>query len=795
MRVTKVLTTSVTAAALAFSMLASAIPATATSSGYHAAWVAQSAYATAAPGQVVQMSAVYQNTGDQPWIKGTAGQQANFAAGSSKDPAYPRDTTAYADAGWSSGQNWLSANRFAAQANDLVATSQLGSWVWSVKVPTTQAAGVTNFNGNPVIDGTTWMEDYGFFLQVTVTAGTVSVDSSSPASPANNATPAITGSGAPAGATVTLYDGATAVGTGTASSLGGFTIVSSALTEGSHTFSATATDSTSAFFASKNTLIYVYDKTKPTVTSVTARDARNLIVVFSEPVKASTIVVGNFTNAPDGGATTAATLGSDKMTVTVTLTSNLGNPSGQTLTIQNVQDLAGNVMTSPTLVPYTFSDTTPPTVSSASATVVSGGTTASKVSVTWSQAVQGVGTYSVDGVTTIAPTTGQNTNKITLTPASTSGLTAGSTHTVCSVGELDLVGNAQTPTAAACATFTVAAAAAATPLTIVSGAQGSTDNKILITWNQDVSTTTTGVYQIWYPGAATGPSLGATAPTSGAVVTLTIPATPWQAGNCGATATSCTVQISSVGQQDASGNGQNPSVQTVNVLLTKDTTAPAVVTTSANGPLSNGQTNIDLVYNKTLASIVAASFTVTNNSASSASCGTTACTTAAAAPNTLSAVLQADGKTVRLTRAGGTFAAGTYTVSIAAGAATDTSFGANTSGAQTVTVTVVDQTPPIVTGSSAANCPATCTIFMFSFSERVKTGAVAGSVNDINNWKLDGVTPSGNVTFDLGTNIATLTLSASPAAGGHTLVVSGVQDLAGNVMTPTANATLGFTKS
>ena len=218
MRISRILTASVTAFALAFSMLASTIPANAASNpGFHAAWLAQSAYATGAPGQVIQMSAVYQNTGDSPWIKGQLGtSQANFST------AAPRGNTTLSDAGWSAGQNWLSANRYAAQANDLVATGQLGSFVWSAKVPATQAAGVTAFYGIPVIDGQTFMEDYGFFLNLTVGAGTVLISTTAPASPAANGQPIITGTGGGNACTVTIFDGSTAVATTTSDASGNF---------------------------------------------------------------------------------------------------------------------------------------------------------------------------------------------------------------------------------------------------------------------------------------------------------------------------------------------------------------------------------------------------------------------------------------------------------------------------------------------------------------------------------------------------------------------------------------------
>src|SRR5207237_1441401 len=76
----------------------------------------------------------------------------------------------------------------------------------------------------------------------------------------NNTTPAFTGSGAEAGATVTLYDtdGATALGTGVANGTGAWSITSSALADGAHTLTAKQTDiagNTSAASASLSVAI------------------------------------------------------------------------------------------------------------------------------------------------------------------------------------------------------------------------------------------------------------------------------------------------------------------------------------------------------------------------------------------------------------------------------------------------------------------------------------------------------------------------------------------------------------
>ncbi|HTH70601.1 MAG TPA: hypothetical protein VL493_04925, partial [Candidatus Saccharimonadales bacterium] len=79
MHVAKLITTSVTGIALAFSMLASTLPANAATPGFHAAYFSESDFLARSPGQTGQFAVGYTNTGDQAWVAGAANQQANLA--------------------------------------------------------------------------------------------------------------------------------------------------------------------------------------------------------------------------------------------------------------------------------------------------------------------------------------------------------------------------------------------------------------------------------------------------------------------------------------------------------------------------------------------------------------------------------------------------------------------------------------------------------------------------------------------------------------------------------------------
>jgi glucose/arabinose dehydrogenase len=123
--------------------------------GFHSAWVSQSPYPTLQPGQVsTPLTIVFRNTGTQTWTKGVLGQEARL--GINQD-----------DAQWAPlGVNWLSANRVAAQTETTVAPGTNATFTFQVRAP--QTAGTYSLHLRPVIDGTTWMEDQGVFLVITV---------------------------------------------------------------------------------------------------------------------------------------------------------------------------------------------------------------------------------------------------------------------------------------------------------------------------------------------------------------------------------------------------------------------------------------------------------------------------------------------------------------------------------------------------------------------------------------------------------------------------------------------------
>jgi autotransporter-associated beta strand protein/VCBS repeat-containing protein len=171
------------------------------------------------------------------------------------------------------------------------------------------------------LNGATLRDAYGQDAALTLPAGSLAaskaivIDACAPAAPAaptldvtsdsgssnsdgitGNTTPTINGT-AEAGSTVTLYDGATAVGSATADASGNWTIVCSPLAEGAHTLAARATDAAGNVSAASSAL---------TLTIDTQVGAPSALALAGKP--------GNATNS-----TTPTIAGSAEAYATVTL--------------------------------------------------------------------------------------------------------------------------------------------------------------------------------------------------------------------------------------------------------------------------------------------------------------------------------------------------------------------------------------------------------------------------------------------------------------------------------------------
>jgi len=101
---------------------------------------------------------------------------------------------------------------------------------------------------------------------------------------------------------------------------------------------------------------FTIDNTAPTVASAAGPGLTTVTVVFNEEVQqAGAETVGNYVISSNGVTVTAAALGADNKTVTLT-TSAMVEGEQHTVTVSNVVDLAGNVVGTPNSATFTVQD-------------------------------------------------------------------------------------------------------------------------------------------------------------------------------------------------------------------------------------------------------------------------------------------------------------------------------------------------------------------------------------------------------------------------------------------------------
>src|SRR3989442_4628603 len=140
--------TAVTAASLALSMLAMAVPASAVT-GYDSAYAGESAFVNISPGQTQNFQVFFANAGTTTWSRGTGTQVDLAACLEDKVTCNAQDA---AEASWNSG--WLSATRYATTVQTTTAPGALGTFSYNVTAPVGAAAGNYRFNGDLVLSTT-----------------------------------------------------------------------------------------------------------------------------------------------------------------------------------------------------------------------------------------------------------------------------------------------------------------------------------------------------------------------------------------------------------------------------------------------------------------------------------------------------------------------------------------------------------------------------------------------------------------------------------------------------------------
>jgi hypothetical protein len=120
----------------------------------HSRWVSQSPLRVVALGGVTTMSISFRNVGSTPWIRGS---KAEARLG------IVNDDRRFFDLGFA--QEWLAPDRPTAQFESLVSPGSLAIFSFQVRGAVT---GVHRIAVRPLVEGVTWMEDEGAYVEVWV---------------------------------------------------------------------------------------------------------------------------------------------------------------------------------------------------------------------------------------------------------------------------------------------------------------------------------------------------------------------------------------------------------------------------------------------------------------------------------------------------------------------------------------------------------------------------------------------------------------------------------------------------
>lgn len=157
--------------------------------GFHAAWYGQSGYPTLCPGERSTATVAYYNAGSLGWVAGRLGEVAYLGTWE-PTPGQDRASALGGDGTFGSpATGWPRFNRVALQPAEYVGPGQVAWFQFTVQAPSTP--GTYYLYIRPLIEGATWLEDYGVYWQVTVPSPTGTAPTPSPTAPAPTPTTAV----------------------------------------------------------------------------------------------------------------------------------------------------------------------------------------------------------------------------------------------------------------------------------------------------------------------------------------------------------------------------------------------------------------------------------------------------------------------------------------------------------------------------------------------------------------------------------------------------------------------------
>jgi hypothetical protein len=134
--------------------------------GFHAAWYGQSGYQSLCPGQTATAVVAFYNSGSLGWVSGRMGEMAYLGTWG-PEPGQDRASPLGGDGQLGSpATGWPRYNRVAAQPAPYVGPGQVAWFQFTMLAP--QTPGTYRLALRPLVEGATWMEDYGVFWVFTV---------------------------------------------------------------------------------------------------------------------------------------------------------------------------------------------------------------------------------------------------------------------------------------------------------------------------------------------------------------------------------------------------------------------------------------------------------------------------------------------------------------------------------------------------------------------------------------------------------------------------------------------------
>jgi hypothetical protein len=516
----------------------------------------------------------------------------------------------------------------------------------------------------------------------------------------------------------------------------------------------TITGTVAGYAAGATLTLTVNAATTLAVASVSNSNLKQINVTFNTAVDSTTATtVANYTVSIGGTAdvVTAATLGSDSKTVTLTLTTAAAQQASASVTVANVKDAKGNTIASSTNT-LTLLDTAVPTAVSAT---VTGPTT---VKVTFSEPINPsyIGTYAIDNnsYSCSAAPDATDINSVDLTVGTTLST---ATHTIAISNAKDYAGFA---VSTATLNFNYAPDTTVPTVSLVSASQ----NQVVIKFSKPILTSTQNNIIIHHTYSNSTAYLPASISwgSDNETVTATFSGNYLPTGNA-------TIYVNAgTSPNFVTDTWGNAFVSTtLSAIVTSDTTAPTV--TSVTGLTSK---TFDVKFSEPVkGAATIANYTLKDSSGSAVAISSIA-------------VDSSDNTLYHFTTTKD-MNGGSYSVAFAASSISDASINLNALVATTVAFTLADKVAPDATTITAVTnaSDATATKIRITYPETMTTTG-AGSVLDTSNYLYKGTTlPTGTTvtSTDSGkTVLITLPTASAQTLYGNTITVGHVADAAGN---------------